>query len=68
MLLMTGSTRSGGVSQGRPEGDAPAVGAQRRALTDAAAQGTRPRMLRASYAPLFCGSPAYLRRSRVSSW
>ena len=40
MLLMTGNTRSGGVSQGRPEGAAPAVGAQRRALTDAGAEGT----------------------------
>ena len=39
MLLMTGNTRSGGVSQGRPEGAAPAVGAQRRALTDAGAEG-----------------------------
>ena len=42
MLLMTGNTRSGGVSQGRPEGAAPAVGAQRRAFTDGAAEG-RPR-------------------------
>ena len=41
MLLMTGNTRSGGVSQGRPEGAAPAVGAQRRALTDAGAESTR---------------------------
>jgi hypothetical protein len=40
MLLMTGKTRSGGVSQGRPKGAAPAVGAQRRALTDAGAEGT----------------------------
>jgi hypothetical protein len=40
MLLMTGNTRSGGVSQGRPEGAAPARGAQRRALTDAVAEGT----------------------------
>jgi hypothetical protein len=68
MLLMIGNTRSGGVSQGRPEGAAPAVGAQRRALTDAGAEGTRLRMLRASCAPLFCGSPAYLLRSRASSW
>ena len=40
MLLMTGKTRSGGVSQGRPKGAAPAVGAQRRAFTDAGAEGT----------------------------
>jgi hypothetical protein len=40
MLLMTGKTYSGGVSQGLPEGAAPARGAQRRALTDAVAEGT----------------------------
>jgi hypothetical protein len=28
MLLMTGNTRSGGVSQGRPEGAAPASAAE----------------------------------------
>jgi hypothetical protein len=39
MLLMTGNTRSAGVSQGRPKGAAPAVGAQRRALTDDGAEG-----------------------------
>ena len=46
MLLMTRNTRSGGVSQARPQGAAPAVGAQRRALTDAGAEGTRPPRLR----------------------
>ena len=40
MLLMIGNTCSGGVSQGRPQGAAPAVGAQRRALTDTGAEGT----------------------------
>jgi hypothetical protein len=46
MLLMTGNTRSGGVGQGRPEGAASAGGAQRRALTDAGAEGTRPPRLK----------------------
>jgi hypothetical protein len=46
MLLMTGNTRSGGVSQGRPKVAAPAVGAQRRALTDAGAEGIRPPTLK----------------------
>jgi hypothetical protein len=68
MLLITGNTRSGGVSPGRPQGAAPAGGAQRRALTDAGAEGTQPRMLRASCAPISCGSPAYLPRSHASFW
>jgi hypothetical protein len=44
MLLMTGNTRSGGGSQGRASfARRAAVGAQRRALTDAGAEGIRPR-------------------------
>jgi hypothetical protein len=35
------NTRSGAVSQGRPKGAAPAVGAKRRAFTDDGAEGTR---------------------------
>ena len=43
MLLMTGNTRSGGVGQGRASfARRVAVGAQRRALTDAGAKGIRP--------------------------
>ena len=45
MLLMTGNTRSGGVGQGRASfARRVAVGAQRRALTDAGAEGIRPPM------------------------
>ena len=44
MLLMTSNTRSGGVGQGRASfARRVAVGAQRRALTDAGAEGIRPR-------------------------
>jgi hypothetical protein len=68
MLLMTGNTRSGGVSQGRPQGAAAAVGAQRRALTDAGAEGTRPPMLRTSGRPLFDSWQAYLPRTLASAW
>ena len=40
MLLMTSNTRSGGVGQGRASfARRAAVGAQRRALTDAGAEG-----------------------------
>ena len=45
MLLMTSHTRSGGVGQGRASfARRAAVGAQRRALTDAGAEGIRPPM------------------------
>jgi hypothetical protein len=40
MLLMTGNTRSGAVSQGLPQGSRAAVEAQRRAFTDGVAEGT----------------------------
>jgi hypothetical protein len=47
MLLMTSTTRSGGVGQGRASSARRvAVGAQRRALTDAGAEGIRPRTLK----------------------
>jgi hypothetical protein len=47
MLLMIGNTRSGGVGQGRASlGRRAAVGAKRRALTDAGVEGIRPRMLK----------------------
>ena len=68
MLLMTGNTRSGGVSQRRPEGAAPAVGAQRRALTDTGAEVRWPRMLRTSRGPLFCSRRAYPPHITASSW
>jgi hypothetical protein len=47
MLLMTSSTRSGGVGQGRASfARRAAVGAQRRALTGDGAEGIRPRTLK----------------------
>lgn len=45
MLLITSNTRSGGVGQGRASlARRIAVGAQRRALTDAGAEGIPPQM------------------------
>jgi hypothetical protein len=47
MLLMTSNTRSGGVGQGRASSARRvAVGAKRRALTDAGAEGIRPQTLK----------------------
>ena len=47
MLLMIGNTRSGGVGQGRASfARRAAVGAKRRALTDAGAEGIRPQTLK----------------------
>lgn len=47
MLLMTSNTRSGGVGQGRASSARRvAVGAKRRALRDAGAEGIRPQTLK----------------------
>ena len=51
------NTRSGGVSQGRPKGAAPAVGAERRAFTDDAAEGTAREREKARLATTFNKQP-----------
>jgi hypothetical protein len=53
MLLMTSNTRSGGVGQGRASFSAPRSG--RSALTDAGAEGIRPR----------CPGPVFSTSSRA---